>query len=301
MDARPAPLTAYRTSPSVAATVRSTHRPILLGALLMAAVLAGCSGAGSPPRGNFDIGGRTLFIECHGSGTPVIVLESIDGYGTGPNSAALAAKLSGEATVCRYDRAGLGRSDPAPAAPRSLHDLVDDLAKLLQAAAVPGPYLLVGPGLAGGELALGYALLHTDRVAGLVILDTDLPTTDPARQPLAGLLTQAQRDDYYLGASGALAWQAEVAALVHPISVLVRVATATQPDILCPDSWGQVVCTQALARHLEFAADWRQVNPEAVLARDDVLPAFRLADEAAAQEILAALESVRRTSEPTGS
>lgn len=61
-------------------------------------------------------------------------------------------------------------------------DVVADLDALLTAAHIDGPYLLVGSSL-GGQVMLHYALLHTDQAAGLVILDTDWPTANPARAP----------------------------------------------------------------------------------------------------------------------
>jgi pimeloyl-ACP methyl ester carboxylesterase len=52
------------------------------------------------------------------------------------------------ARVCLYDRAGLGWSDRGPAA-RTHADMVEDLHRLLAAAEVPGPYVLVGHSIGG--------------------------------------------------------------------------------------------------------------------------------------------------------
>jgi pimeloyl-ACP methyl ester carboxylesterase len=72
--------------------------------------------------------------------------------------------------VCSYDRAGRGASDRA-SSPRSAVDMVDDLHKLLGAAEIPHPYVLVGHSL-GGLLMRLYASRHRDEVAGLVLVDS---------------------------------------------------------------------------------------------------------------------------------
>ena len=58
-------------------------------------------------------------------------------------------------SVCASDRPGtvldaehIGRSDPVPM-PRSASDIAADLDALLQAAEVPGPYVLVAHSLGG--------------------------------------------------------------------------------------------------------------------------------------------------------
>jgi pimeloyl-ACP methyl ester carboxylesterase len=72
--------------------------------------------------------------------------------------------------VCAFDRAAFGFSDPAPRPP-ILSDTVNDLQAALKAAAVPGPYVLVGHSLGGLE-ALLFAQRWPQEVAGMVLLDT---------------------------------------------------------------------------------------------------------------------------------
>jgi pimeloyl-ACP methyl ester carboxylesterase len=93
--------------------------------------------------------------------------------------------------VCRYDRAGLGRSDaPGSRGLRTGRDVVADLHGLLGAANERGATVLVGHSL-GGAFARLYAAAYPDRTAGLVLVDA------VHERELAGidaLLTSAQRE-----------------------------------------------------------------------------------------------------------
>jgi pimeloyl-ACP methyl ester carboxylesterase len=71
--------------------------------------------------------------------------------------------------VCRYDRAGLGESEPGPR-PRTSKPIVAELHTLLVKARVPRPYVLVGHSLAGLNIHL-YVSTYADDVVGLVFVD----------------------------------------------------------------------------------------------------------------------------------
>ena len=81
--------------------------------------------------------------------------------------------------VCAYDRPGTttviedtllpSRSDPV-AMPRTAAESVHDLHALLEAADVPGPYVLVGHSY-GGMLMRLYASTFPDEVVGMVLVD----------------------------------------------------------------------------------------------------------------------------------
>jgi pimeloyl-ACP methyl ester carboxylesterase len=87
------------------------------------------------------------------------------------------AEVAERTRTCVYDRANLGRSDEAPG-PRGLNELVGDLERLLRAAEVPGPYVLVGTS-GGGYITAAYAAAHRREIAGLVFVETAAPFRDP--------------------------------------------------------------------------------------------------------------------------
>jgi pimeloyl-ACP methyl ester carboxylesterase len=132
---------------------------------------AGASGDGI--YGLFDVGGgRKLFLNCSGHGSPTVVYLHGSG-GPSSNAGRIPSLLRDDYRFCVYDRANTGRSDPAPG-PRTAADAVKDLSTLLDVADVPGPYVLLGASL-GGDIAFVYAGTHPDDVAGLVLLDPALP------------------------------------------------------------------------------------------------------------------------------
>ena len=139
--------------------------------------------ASPPPQGVDGVvkidGDRGLYVRCMGSGSPTVVMEGGDGDTS--DSYAFAEPAVSEVTrACVYDRANLGRSDPAPG-PRGLSELVGDLERLLRAAEIPGPYVLVGTS-GGGFITAGYAYAHPNQVAGMVFVDTGAPLENPPRE-----------------------------------------------------------------------------------------------------------------------
>jgi hypothetical protein len=121
--------------------------------------------------GSFDIGGgRELYLECLGSGSPTILLEAGDeDSGAGAWQSVLPKVLNSTRT-CLYDRAGVGRSSPAEGC-RQLGDILDDLDALLAAASIKGPFILVGAS-GGGFLIAGFAARHPEQVSGMVFVET---------------------------------------------------------------------------------------------------------------------------------
>lgn len=112
--------------------------------------------------------GRRLNLYCIGKGTPTVVFDS--GLTDETDVWALVQPVVAAHTqACSYDRAGSGYSDPGRRAGTSAN-IVDDLRRLLTAAAIKPPYILVGHSYGGMNVRL-YADLHRDEVAGLVLID----------------------------------------------------------------------------------------------------------------------------------
>src|SRR4051794_11929450 len=120
----------------------------------------------------YDVGGRGLYLECTGTGSPTVVLTSGAGEHT-PSWAWIAPAVAQDTRVCSYDRAGLGWSDPAPHLQDAV-DLAEDLHTLLAAADVPGPYVLAGHSV-GGVYDLVFADRYPADVAGVVLVDSSSP------------------------------------------------------------------------------------------------------------------------------
>jgi pimeloyl-ACP methyl ester carboxylesterase len=141
-----------------------------------------------PASGNFvgliDIGGgRKMHLECSGSGSPTVILES--GYRNDadiwsaelePGMSPVFSQVARFTRVCAYDRPGtfldaehLGRSTAVPM-PRTARDLVSDLHTLLQAAHIPEPYVFAAHSF-GGIFARVYASTYPKDVVGMVLVD----------------------------------------------------------------------------------------------------------------------------------
>lgn len=220
--------------------------------------------------GLFDVrDGRQLYLECHGSGSPTILFEAgaADNSSTWP--AELLDPLRDRTRTCAYDRSGTGRSSPAPNQPRTMEDVNADLDALLAAAGISDDLLLVGSSL-GGHVALDWALHHTERTAGLVLLDADWPTGDLSRTVFRELTDRQLRDfqaeDAWDSPSNVEHLQYadighETESAVHPLpGIPIRVLSASLlPD--CPFPTEQ--CTRIIDASIALQKQWLQLNPTA--------------------------------------
>ena len=136
--------------------------------------------------------GRSLYRVCRGEGTPTVILESGDGADSMQWNQVI-QRIAEVTTVCAYDRGGLGRSDPVTGC-RHLADLTADLAQLLEAAAISGPYVMVGTS-GGGYISAGFAEERPEEVVGIVLLDVFRPFTDPPPELIAETACDAPLND----------------------------------------------------------------------------------------------------------
>lgn len=201
--------------------------------------------AGAP----VDIGGRRLFISCANLAAPgpAVIFES-GLAGDHTTWAQVQPAVAGFARSCSYDRAGVGRSEPGPP-PRDGAAASAELAALLRAANVPGPYLLVAHSF-GGLFARRFAADNPDSIVGVVLVDA--VSEDWWTQALAALPPETAGDSERLrgfrrflssevgdparNAEGvdipATAAQARAAGGLGALPLIVL--TAGVPDVLAP-------------------------------------------------------------------
>jgi pimeloyl-ACP methyl ester carboxylesterase len=140
-----------------------------IAASLFCLTLSSCGGREAVPvEGAISIGTHALQIRVRGGGSPTVVIDA-GLAGRSEEWHALQDALASEVLVVVYDRAGYGASEAGPL-PRDSGREMDELKLLLDAAAIPGPYLLLGHSL-GGLNAQVFAARYPEEVAGLVLLD----------------------------------------------------------------------------------------------------------------------------------
>jgi pimeloyl-ACP methyl ester carboxylesterase len=170
--------------------LRSIYKRLVGLPSLAMALLAAATPADTAPSSSADFtglveiaAGRKMYLECRGSGSPTVILES--GYRNDaeiwsarlePKMTPVFSQVSKFTRVCAYDRPGtfldgnhLSRSTPVPM-PRTARDLVSDLHALLRKAHVPGPYVLAAHSF-GGIFARLYASTYPNEVVGMVLVD----------------------------------------------------------------------------------------------------------------------------------
>lgn len=146
--------------------------------LLALSLPAVCHAAASAPidtRSEFarphqmvDVGGRRLNLYCSGSGPVTVVFDAPSGD-AGWNWSDVQPAVAKHARACVYDRAGFGFSDPSPR-PGTSGNAVEDLHKLLGAAGIAPPYVMVGSSYGGANVQL-YAYRYSSEVKGLVLVE----------------------------------------------------------------------------------------------------------------------------------
>ncbi len=121
------------------------------------------------------VNGIATYIDCRGSGSPTVILES--GLGTGAAGWGLVPnRLAATVRVCAWDRPGIGNS--APMGHHTAADVAAHLRATLAAAGESGPFVVVGHSL-GGVYARVFTATYRNEVAGVALIDPYLPDVRP--------------------------------------------------------------------------------------------------------------------------
>ena len=125
-----------------------------------------------PPGKLIDLGTHRLHAVEKGQGSPTIILEA-GLMSTVLSWSKIQRTLAPSYRVVSYDRAGLGWSELGPM-PRTADRMVEELHALLERAAIPPPYVLVGHSFGGLTMPL-FAARYPQETAGVVLVDPVAP------------------------------------------------------------------------------------------------------------------------------
>jgi pimeloyl-ACP methyl ester carboxylesterase len=167
---------------------------LALGAAYNALSLRHYRSVAGVPGKLFTVDGYTMHLFCTGQGAPAIILDA----GLGDDAliwAKVQPQLSKHTTVCAYDRAGFGWSEPRPGS-RDANSIADQLHDLLHAAKMAPPYILMGHSIAGLYLR-AYANRYPTDLAGLVFVDGATPLQDDRIPKALVAIQNRQRKDMW--------------------------------------------------------------------------------------------------------
>ena len=124
-----------------------------------------------PPGRLVDIEAHRLHLHCAGDGAPTVFDATLAACSL--SWSRVQPSIARVTRACAYDRAGFGWSEGG-LMPRTAGRIADELHQLLEIAAVPGPYILVGHSY-GGLVMRVFAARHAAAVAGLVLIEPAIP------------------------------------------------------------------------------------------------------------------------------
>ncbi len=142
---------------------------LVAGALYQLIATRADEGRYPPPGQMVNVEGHSLHLNCTGEGTPTVILESGLGGGS-PDWSLVQPEVAKFGRVCSYDRAGIAWSTSGGGR-REASQIRDELHKLLAAAHIAPPYIMVGHSI-GGVYVQSFVARYPDEVAGVVLVDS---------------------------------------------------------------------------------------------------------------------------------
>jgi len=152
---------------------------ILIGWLVLLGALIGLVTAQEeielpvPPGRLITVDGYQVHLFCVGEGSPTVIFEGGGGGINTLESWSLQEPISAYTRICVYDRSGEGWSEPRTE-PRSWEQYTIELERILEAAEIESPYVMVGMSF-GGPVARLFAMRNPDQVVGVVLIDGIVP------------------------------------------------------------------------------------------------------------------------------
>jgi pimeloyl-ACP methyl ester carboxylesterase len=137
-----------------------------------------------PPGLMVEVDGHRLHLNCTGSGSPTIVMESGGGTTGSLSFVLVQPEIAKSHRVCSYDRAGIMRSERRDGTPSAVQ-IADDLHSLLTNASEPGPYVIVGYSL-GGLFIRVFEQKYPEEVVGMLFVEPAHPEDWERLDPLEG-------------------------------------------------------------------------------------------------------------------
>lgn len=211
-----------------------------------------------------DVGdGRRMQLDCRGSGSPTVVLESgLDPLGS-LSWVAVHDSIARTTRVCAYSRAGMMWSDP-DAEDFDGRRAARDLHTALTASGEKAPWVMVGHSL-GGSYAMIFTRLFDADVGGMVLVDASHPDQFGRYSDATGKDLKPSATVPRIGA--ALAWTGLVRMMspMMPTSWPAAIG-ATVPRLL-PTSVGALAReTAAVATTLRQAGETRTLGDRPLIA-----------------------------------
>jgi len=216
-----------------------------------------------------NVGGRRIQLDCRGSGSPTVVLESgLDNLGS-LSWALVHDSIATTSRTCAYSRAGIMWSDAASGAFDS-KTVAEDLHAALTKAGERAPFVVVGHSL-GGPYALIFTGLYPAEVAGLVFVDASHPDQLVRLRQATGKSMEASTG--MLSAVAALSWTGVMRLIPDGASPKLPPATIRAQHAYLSTSLGPSLKElKALSGTLEAAGQHRQLGSRPLVVLTAMAP-----------------------------